>query len=66
MGDFSLKNVNKYGFYYFLFILNFIADSSFERSNSNPFPMEFYFDGKIFLLVSIFIFSVFHLKQKKV
>ena len=61
-----MENLNKYGFYYFLFILNIIANSSFGRSNSNPFPMEFYFDWKIFLLVSIFILSVFHLKQKKV
>lgn len=58
--------MEKNGFYYFLFILNIIANSSFETSDSYPFPMEFYFDWKIFLLVSIFILSVFHLKQKKV
>ena len=41
-------------------LLNIWANSQFVEANEYPFPLRFHFDGKTFLLVTIFIISVSH------
>lgn len=45
-------------------LLNIWANSQFVEANEYPFPLKFHFDGKTFLLVTIFIISVSYLKKE--
>lgn len=49
---------NKYKYEILSTVLNVLANSRFVESNSYPFLLEFHFDIKLFLIISIIILSV--------